>query len=782
MKNDTSKQTMKSLSKNSLKSAGIENGPISERALSAWEELSGERYQAFVENIEEGVYEVDVHGSFLYFNNSMCKVLGYPREVVQFQNFTKFLDEEDAKKAFETYNRIYQTRQGISDLVWRVKDRNGNTRVIELSANLITNKRAEKIGFRGIARDITDKSNTQEALRKSEKRYRTLLDFVPYPLVVFTLDGLVSYLNPAFTEVFGWIFEELKGEKIPYVPPDLEQEKNENLKRLFEEKIIPWHETRRFTKDGRIVDVVIRGAVYSEEEGESDGELVILRDITQEKRIARNNEALLKISMALPEYPDLEELLRYTSGEVKRLLGTEGSLVILLNEEKGELNFKAAAHDDLDTEKRMKDVRFPANKGICGKVIGTGEPIIVPDTSKDPNFYQGVYAQTGFKTRDLLDVPLRSKDRIIGVLSAMNKKEGSFDQTDVELLTMIAGTVALSIENARFSNEIREAYKEVTSLNRAKDKVINHLSHELKTPLSVLSASLNTLAKRLSPLPEETWEPTIDRCQRNLERILEIHCEVEDIMRDRYYNTHHLLSWLLEECSDELVSLVAEEVGERPLVDRIRRRIDEIFGPKESLLQEVSLHRFLSKTLEEIKPLFSHRQVEPITFFEPGPPIKMPVEPLKKVVVGLIKNAVENTPDEGKIQIFLWRRGKGAELLVRDYGVGITPGNQRRIFEGFFATQETMDYSSKRPFDFNAGGKGADLLRMKIFSERYHFKLGMVSSRCGHIPADKDLCPGKISKCGFCRRKEDCYLSGGTTFNAFIPATYNSNSIPKENS
>lgn len=107
--------------------------------------------------------------------------------------------------------------------------------------------------------------------------------------------------------------------------------------------------------------------------------------------------------------------------------------------------------------------------------------------------------------------------------------------------------------------------------------------------------------------------------------------------------------------------------------------------------------------------------------------------------------------------------------MVHDYGVGITPGNQRRIFEGFFVARDTRAYSSKRPFDFNAGGKGADLLRMKIFSERYNFKINMTSARCKFIPEESDICPGRISRCAFCNSKEVCYHSGGTTFALFFP-------------
>jgi hypothetical protein len=84
-------------------------------------------------------------------------------------------------------------------------------------------------------------------------------------------------------------------------------------------------------------------------------------------------------------------------------------------------------------------------------------------------------------------------------------------------------------------------------------------------------------------------------------------------------------------------------------------------------------------------------------------------------------------------------------------------------------TQDVMAYSSRRPFDFNAGGKGADLLRMKIFSERFNFKIEMGSSRCRHLPGEKDQCPGRISKCSFCRERKDCLRSGRTSFKIYFP-------------
>ncbi|MBN1105047.1 MAG: PAS domain S-box protein, partial [Deltaproteobacteria bacterium] len=540
----------------------------------------------------------------------------------------------------------------------------------------------------------------------SEKRYRTLLDFLPYPLVVFSTDGKVSYLNPAFTETFGWTLEELRGKHIPYVPADLEEEVRQSIRKLLQDRVILRHESRRLTKDGRILDVMMRGVVFAEDGGATAGEMVLLRDITQEKRLQRINEALHRISTALPAYPELEDLLDYISSEIKRLLEVEGALVILLDEEKKELFFLGAAYDDKATQRKAKVIRYPADKGVSGRVIKTGEPIIVHDTSKDPNFYGVVDQRMQYTSRSMLDVPLRSGDRIIGVLCAINKKEGLFGEKDAELLNTIGGTVALSIENARFSKEITRAYKEVSSLNRAKDRVINRLSHELRTPLSVILACLNILSKRLADLPKGTWEPTMERARRNLDRILGIQYQVEDIMEGRQYKTYELLNLLLDQCEDQMEALVAEKVGEGPIAESIRDRIRELYGPRESRSADISLNRFVEERMEVLRPEFAHRRVEVVVRLEQAPDICVPSDVLQKVLDGLVRNAVEATPDDGRVEVIVQAKGEGTQLVVKDCGIGITEDNQHRIFEGFFTTQETMSYSSKRPFDFNAGGKG----------------------------------------------------------------------------
>ena len=118
------------------------------------------------------------------------------------------------------------------------------------------------------------------------------------------------------------------------------------------------------------------------------------------------------------------------------------------------------------------------------------------------------------------------------------------------------------------------------------------------------------------------------------------------------------------------------------------------------------------------------------------------------------------------------RTGKaGPEFAVKDNGVGITEENQRLISENYFTAYDPLQYSSGTPYDFNAGGKGIDLLRMKIFSEQYHFNLHLTSRRCCHIPQNADRCPGNPEECVHYNNSEEHQNDRGTTVTVqFYPA------------
>jgi len=596
----------------------------------------------------------------------------------------------------------------------------------------------------------------------ADRRYRAFMDFMPYPVVVFGLDSKVAYLNPAFENVFGWTLKELEGRHIPFVPNFLKNETRLGTDHMFREKIINGFETKRLTRDGQLLDIVLDGAIFYENDGEPAGQVITLRDVTRERRTAQSSQALFRIAQALPLFRRLNQLLEFIIREVKLLLEASGASIILLDKEKQEFYFREATYEDRNADRKIREIRFPADKGVAGYVYRTGKSLIVHDTSKSPHFFKGVDDKTGYRTRNMVDVPIRTRDQMIGVLCAVNKKDGVFDQEDADLLSTIATTVALPIENARINEALKRSYDEVQSLNRAKDRVIHHLSHELKTPVSVLSGSLSLLEKKLSGQKTTGSRKILERAQRNLNRILDMQYEIEDILRDRHYRTFHMLSKLLDVSLDQLEVLVSEEGNGENAVERIRKRVDKIFGPRDASPEEIKPGKYIEECLKEDGPLFDHRKCRIFTHIDSDPCVLVPREVLAKIIRGLIRNAIENTPDGGRIDITVRAEGKEVQIEVADRGVGITEENQRLIFESYFTSHAILQYASRQPYDFYAGGKGFDLLRMKIFSERYRFEIHLSSTRCVFIPKDEDLCPGNIADCPFCSTWQDCADSGGT--------------------
>lgn len=750
-----------------------------------------ERMTQVIENIPIPTFAIDKDHIVVHYNQAMEKLTGIPADEVvgtcdpwrAFYSQARptladyILDGATGEELQTHYGhacRKSAVKEGGYEIEKFFPEIGQGGRWLFITAAPLIDFDGKILGAIETLQDTTERNLAEEARRESNQRTRMLLEFAPYSTLVYNRDMRVIYVNPAFTETFGWTLNELRDKQVPYIPANLTEITERNLERLFAEKVIHRYETKRLTKDGRLLDVVWRASVFPDAKGNPAGVLVILRDITRFKQIARNNEAMLKISMALPEYPELNELLDYVSGVIRDLLNTEGGLVIMYDEERHELYMPAASHDDSATQQRLKKISFSLNELVSGEVIRTGKPLILNDISGDSEMDIARDKKVGYKTRSLLLAPIPSQDRIIGTLCGVNKKEGRFDQPDVELLEMLAGTVALSIENARYSAELKKAYMEVSRMNRVKDKIINHLSHEIKTPLAILRTSVHTLENRLAQLPEERWRPTIERAGRNIERLLDMQYRIDDIVRDRDYKNRLMQSRLLEAYGDELEALIADEYGEGAAVGRIRKKFEELHRLQELKADEIRLSDWVRDRLAILKPRFGHRAMDVVTQLQDAPAIRIPMSVLEKIFDGLVKNAVENTPDEGRIEIRVRPDDGGVLLEVTDYGVGITEGHQSQIFDGFFTTRETLQYSSKMPFDFNAGGKGADLLRMKVFAERYHFSIALQSVRCSHLPSAKDICPGKISNCPRCSKDSGCHRKPATTFSLrFEPASTN---------
>lgn len=134
--------------------------------------------------------------------------------------------------------------------------------------------------------EIVDRRVTEDALSESEERYRTVLEANPDPVVVYDMEGKVIYFNPAFTGVFGWTLEECVDKKMDFfVPEDAWPETKAMIDKVLSGESFSGFETRRYTKEGNIVIVSISGAIYGGRDGTPVGNVINMRDISEQKKL-----------------------------------------------------------------------------------------------------------------------------------------------------------------------------------------------------------------------------------------------------------------------------------------------------------------------------------------------------------------------------------------------------------------------------------------------------------------------------------------------------------------
>ncbi|MDD9302126.1 MAG: cache domain-containing protein [Desulfobacter sp.] len=136
--------------------------------------------------------------------------------------------------------------------------------------------------------EINERRLAQEALTESEEKYRSVMESVPDPIVVYDMSGMVTYMNPAFTKVFGFTLEDSMGHKMDhFVPKAHWKETMEAISSILNGEIIPRLETKRKAKDGRLVDVTTRGSVYRDRNGNPLGSVIIHRDVSEVKHLEK---------------------------------------------------------------------------------------------------------------------------------------------------------------------------------------------------------------------------------------------------------------------------------------------------------------------------------------------------------------------------------------------------------------------------------------------------------------------------------------------------------------
>ena len=172
-------------------------------------------------------------------------------------------------------------------------------------------------------------------------------------------------------------------------------------------------------------------------------------------RMLQKMERLMEINITLNSTLELAQVLDLIIAKAVEMLECEAGSILLCNKEENCLIFSASTSAD---SKTLAQIHIPLTDSLAGAIFSKNIPLVVNNVDQDIRHNSSVAAQIHFQTHSLLGVPMRIQDRVIGVLEALNKEQGTFTEEDVKILTAIASQAAVAIENAQLVEALQESY------------------------------------------------------------------------------------------------------------------------------------------------------------------------------------------------------------------------------------------------------------------------------------------------------------------------------------
>jgi len=381
-------------------------------------------------------------------------------------------------------------------------------------------------------------------------------------------------------------------------------------------------------------------------------------------------ERLLEVSRELSAMLDLEPLLQTIIDEAASLTGSQEASILLYDAHEQQLKFVAVPEK---AREQMRGLLVPVDGSISGHVYRTGEPALVENVGADERFFRAVDNARGFRTLNLLVVPLVFLGQATGVLTAVNKLGGAaFNENDVFIMETLASQAAIAINNANVMQQAQHAYEDLAELDRRKSDFIGITSHELRTPLGLILGHA-TFIREMVP---ETLSEQMGVIVKSTIRLKNI---VDDLAKVNNFQTGQArLRW--------------REIDVKALLDEVVRS-------------------FANSAVEKGIALELDVPDEGLTLKGDG-------EKIGNAVAHLVRNAISFT-DEGSVRVSAVQLPAYVRIEVSDSGIGIPEADQKRVFERFYQVEDHMTRKH--------GGMGLGLSVVKMMVEMHSGRVAMHS-------------------------------------------------------
>jgi PAS domain S-box-containing protein/putative nucleotidyltransferase with HDIG domain len=247
---------------------------------------SEEKYRTVLDEMDEAYYEIDAQGNYTFFNDSLCRQMGYTREELKGLNYKSYTPEQDWKKKVALYSEVFRTGIPAHNVPLVNIKKDGTLLYVEDSILPIRNEKGEITGLRGLAHDISSRRKAEAALRKSEEKYRTILEDMDEAYYEIDAQGNYTFINDSLWKQFGYTRDEMTGMSYKAYTPAEERKKVVSIfSRVFNTGTPAYNELLTFMrKGGELIYVEESIFPIRDEQGTITGLRGLIHDMTERRK------------------------------------------------------------------------------------------------------------------------------------------------------------------------------------------------------------------------------------------------------------------------------------------------------------------------------------------------------------------------------------------------------------------------------------------------------------------------------------------------------------------